>query len=62
MFPSFPPKILGGFRRKTTLQELLGTMGLEPTDCGGKMPSISHKVARLLVGPESAVRTFLVDS
>ena len=37
-------------------------MGLEPTDCGGKMLSISHKVARLLVGPESAVRTFLVDS
>ncbi len=42
-FASFPPTILGGFPRKTTLQEFLGTMGLEPTDCRGKMLSISHK-------------------
>ena len=42
-FPTFPPKILGGFPRKTTLRELLGTMGLEPTDCRGTTLSISHK-------------------
>ena len=41
--PTFPLKILGGFPRKTTLQELLGTMGLEPTDSRGKMQSISHE-------------------
>ena len=30
---TFPPKILGGFPRKTTLRELAGSMGLEHTDC-----------------------------
>ena len=43
MFPTFPPKILGGFPWKTTLWELLGTTGLEPADCRVEMLSTSHK-------------------
>ncbi len=38
-----PPKILGGVPRQATLQEFLGTTGLEPTDCRGRTLSISHK-------------------
>ena len=39
----FLPSFWEVFLEKLTLQELLGTMGLEPTDSRGKMLSISHK-------------------
>ena len=66
-FPIFPPKTLGGSPRKITLQELLGTMGLEPTDCRVKILHLctsnsSRGRMRTELWRFKGFRTFLGDS